>query len=374
MTLSNFQARAARRSPLVTAALWLLLSGCAQEQNLEPREAVADPESGSLTEASTCAHPLCEVGASLKKSCDPCVSKVCAADPYCCSTAWNSICVREVQSICHPSCGDRPDMELPDLRSGPADGGRPARLRFAAFGDTRPETSSPASPYPTAVVESIFRAIDRQAVDFVVVSGDYIYVSGTDPARAAAQMDTFLTARKQLSARTSVHYVLGNHEDRNIPTFQAKLSSEVYWSFTLGDAKVVAIANDAWDAAQGAWLDRQLATPTRYTFVFRHQYWGSHGTTHDAEIQPIVQAHPFTLFIAGHDHSYKHKPSLSRGEARDVIAGNGGAPFDTSWSSPYYGYILVEQQPDDRIQVTSYKVDPGMDVPPVAMDSWTVSP
>jgi predicted phosphodiesterase len=260
----------------------------------------------------------------------------------------------------------------------PADMAHPGsgRFRFAAFGDTRPGSSAVGAPYPTAVVESIFRAIDRQAVDFVVLSGDYIYVSGTDPTRAAAQLDTFLTARAQLSASTKVHYVLGNHEDKNIPTFQAKLSPQVYWRLDQGDMKVVAIANDAWDPAQGTWLETQLSAPTKYTFVFRHQYWGSHGTTNDAAIKPIVDAHPYTLFIAGHDHAYKHKSTVIRGGEREVVAGNGGAPFDSGWTtaSEYYGYILVEQQPDDSVRVTAYKVEPGMDVPPLAMDTWSVSP
>lgn len=248
------------------------------------------------------------------------------------------------------------------------------RFRFAAFGDTRPGSPDAGSPYPTAVVESVFRAIDRQAVDFVVVSGDYIYVSGTNATRAAAQMDLFLAARAQLSASTPVYYVLGNHEDKNIPTFQAKLSPQVYWRVDTGALKVVAIANDAWDGTQARWLEAQLGAPTRYTFVFRHQYWGASGTTHDAEIKPIVEAHPYTLFIVGHDHSYKHKTTVIRGSRREVVAGNGGAPFDDGWTSPYYGYILVEQQPDDSVKVTSYKVEPGMDVPPVAMDSFSVSP
>lgn len=257
----------------------------------------------------------------------------------------------------------------------PADlGSHGGRFRFAAFGDTRPGSSAVGSPYPTAVVEAVFRAIDRQAVDFVVASGDYIYVAGTNAAHAAAQMDTFLTARAQLSASTPVHYVMGNHEENNVPTFQAKLSPQVYWRVNQGDLKVVAIANDAWDSTQASWLAAQLGEPTKYTFVFRHQYWGSHGTLHDGEIQPIVAAHPYTLFIAGHDHSYKHKTTVIRGDLREVVAGNAGAPFDDTWTSPYYGYILVEQQPDDRVQVTAYKVEPGMDVPPTAMDTWSVAP
>lgn len=361
----------------IAVALVLLPAGCSQEQLADPHSAATDNLGGGIHAASACAHSLCTTGAKLAKGCNPCVTKICATDSYCCNTAWNSICVKEVSSICSESCGGTPDMSVPppDMGHGKADGGEHlGPLRFAAFGDTRPGSSTAGSPYPTDVVEAIFRAIDRQAVDFVVVSGDYIYVSGTDPTGASAQMDIFLNARKQLSSSTPVHYVLGNHEDKNIPTFQAKLSPDVYWRIDQGSAKIVAIANDAWDSTQASWLDKQLSDTTKYTFVFRHQYWGSHGTTHDAEIQPIVSAHPYTLFIAGHDHSYKHKTVVTRGAERDVVAGNGGAPFDSTWQSPYYGYILVEQQPDDSVKVTSYKIEPGMDVPPAAMDSWSVSP
>jgi hypothetical protein len=50
--------------------------------------------------ATTCAHDLCTSGVKLNASCDPCASMVCAHDSYCCTTAWNSICVGEVASVC----------------------------------------------------------------------------------------------------------------------------------------------------------------------------------------------------------------------------------------------------------------------------------
>ena len=53
---------------------------------------------------STCSHPICSTGGSLTASCDTCAGKVCAADGYCCTTAWDSICVGEVGSICGESC------------------------------------------------------------------------------------------------------------------------------------------------------------------------------------------------------------------------------------------------------------------------------
>jgi hypothetical protein len=53
---------------------------------------------------STCAHDRCEKGAALDPTCDPCVAQVCAADPYCCTNGWNFYCVMQVQSVCNESC------------------------------------------------------------------------------------------------------------------------------------------------------------------------------------------------------------------------------------------------------------------------------
>ncbi len=53
----------------------------------------------------TCAHPICSTGAELDGSCDTCAGDICAQDSYCCTTAWDSICVGEVSSICGQSCG-----------------------------------------------------------------------------------------------------------------------------------------------------------------------------------------------------------------------------------------------------------------------------
>jgi hypothetical protein len=54
----------------------------------------------------TCAHGLCTSGGKLASGCDPCVTKICASDSYCCATSWDSQCVGEVKSICGQStCG-----------------------------------------------------------------------------------------------------------------------------------------------------------------------------------------------------------------------------------------------------------------------------
>src|SRR6185312_2457741 len=60
--------------------------------------------SGGGGGGDTCAHPICSTGSELDGTCDSCAAQVCAADDYCCSTAWDSICVGEVGSVCGESC------------------------------------------------------------------------------------------------------------------------------------------------------------------------------------------------------------------------------------------------------------------------------
>jgi uncharacterized membrane protein YgcG len=60
---------------------------------------------GITCQTSGCVHGKCVTGAKLTASCDPCVSQICAEDPYCCNTSWDNQCVSEVASICGSTCG-----------------------------------------------------------------------------------------------------------------------------------------------------------------------------------------------------------------------------------------------------------------------------
>ena len=57
-----------------------------------------------LTGDGACAHPLCEEGGAIDASCHSCAATICQADPFCCTTAWDSICTGHVESICNESC------------------------------------------------------------------------------------------------------------------------------------------------------------------------------------------------------------------------------------------------------------------------------
>lgn len=58
----------------------------------------------------TCAHTLCTTGMNLAGGCDmppattSCVTDICAVDPVCCLSIWDEICISEVQSICGATC------------------------------------------------------------------------------------------------------------------------------------------------------------------------------------------------------------------------------------------------------------------------------
>ncbi|MGK3989662.1 hypothetical protein WME99_41830 [Sorangium sp. So ce136] len=59
----------------------------------------SDLASGPGGWATVCAHDRCAAGAALDKWCSPSVTRVCAVDPYCCAVAWDSLCVSEVESV-----------------------------------------------------------------------------------------------------------------------------------------------------------------------------------------------------------------------------------------------------------------------------------
>ncbi|AKT39662.1 hypothetical protein [Chondromyces crocatus] len=62
---------------------------------------------GSVTcSTGTCAHGLCQQGGPLTNGCDSngVVATICAADPYCCDTYWDSYCVGHVSSVAGKTC------------------------------------------------------------------------------------------------------------------------------------------------------------------------------------------------------------------------------------------------------------------------------
>jgi hypothetical protein len=58
----------------------------------------------NLTCTPACAHDRCENGAPLAANCDPCVAQICRQDPYCCENSWDRQCVEAVETVCQETC------------------------------------------------------------------------------------------------------------------------------------------------------------------------------------------------------------------------------------------------------------------------------
>ncbi|MFO0761283.1 MAG: hypothetical protein U0359_32695 [Byssovorax sp.] len=86
----------------------------------DPGVGGGDPGAGGGDPGGAC-HDICAAGDPLDMGCDPCVSILCAQDDYCCSTAWDSLCVSEVDMVCNNACsGGGGGCAHPECQQGDA--------------------------------------------------------------------------------------------------------------------------------------------------------------------------------------------------------------------------------------------------------------
>jgi hypothetical protein len=250
------------------------------------------------------------------------------------------------------------------------------RLAFVALGDSRPADVNDDGGYPAAVLGSLFEKASATPAQFVLSTGDYM--NSNTEASVGNQLSQLLAAERAFSG--PIFHAMGNHEcsgpassncpngteSPNVRAFQLQLvpfAQRPYYSLTvdtsMGAAKIVVIAANAWDETQRAWLEMVLGQPTAYTFVIRHE---PPETTDAPGVSPsdaVTGRHPLTLAIFGHKHEYQ------RLSANQVISGNGGAPL----ACGTYGFLYVVQRPDGNIQVEEHRQDNGS-----IIDAWIVTP
>jgi hypothetical protein len=323
-------------------------------------------------------------GTKLNNTCDPCATKICAADPYCCNTNWNSRCVAEVNSVCHQSCtGPTPDLSMPphdmgggthpDLSGGGSDGGHGSigpgggsvdHLYFAIVGDTRPANLDDVANYPTAVINKIYADIQGMSPrpQFIIGTGDYMFATSTGTT-GASQISLYKTAQEQYLG--TVFAAMGNHECDGYTAHNCTSATNNYNAYfnalvaPLGktlpyysvpikaldgswNAKVLIVACNYWSTTQKSWLSSQLATPTNYTFVVRHEPASATTGPCVSDVESLLGSNSYNLSIVGHTHSY-------RASGKEIVVGTGGAPL----SGGTYGYATVEQT-TSGFQVTEY--------------------
>ena len=294
---------------------------------------------------------------------------------------------------CLAACSPRPGPSF-DAGSGgtdPGDGGAVGPtggtvdlLRFATVGDTRPPSCDDIAAYPTPIINAIADAVQARQAQFMIDTGDHMYVCTNQLADADAQMALFMSSAARFSNQWFM--TMGNHECFGGPCTHQQLGSATnlaflkalapisalpYYTFDvatrLGRATFVVLADNAWEQGQADWLERTLTAAdaaATYTIITRHHPENDTSVAGNAEAMTIIRRHKFALFLTGHSHLYKH-PDTDQG--RDMVIGIGGAPLSSS--SGFNGYAMVEQQPDAQLRITVYNV-----VGDVARDVFSVGP
>jgi hypothetical protein len=285
--------------------------------------------------------------------------------------------------------GCTPTGALPDNNHG-SDGGATAtctpapadsagRFRFAVFGDVRPRNPDDTASYPTAIITSLFQEIAAQSPQLVVGTGDYMFASTTNDASVQTQLGDLLSAEQAFAG--PIYHAMGNHEctgatasncpngteTANMRAFMSKLipagTQTPYYRVDVdtgaGMAKLVFIAANAWSQAQADWLETQLADPTAYTYVVRHEAATITETNGAVASEAIVQKHPLTLELLGHTHRY------SRIDDKHIISGNAGAPL----SGGHYGFVLVDLLTNGDLSVSEIDQATG-----AVDDTFTICP
>jgi hypothetical protein len=251
-----------------------------------------------------------------------------------------------------------------------ANGGQVSRIYFGVVGDTRPPAPDDTSGYPTKIITQIYTRMQGLSPrpTFAISTGDHLFAR-TGSSQAAPQLDLYLHARGNFDG--TLFPAMGNHEctggtnsncgpgnkDGTTTMYQAFVSkmlgpvqkTDPYYTVHIDsqdgswNAKLVFVAANAWSDAQASWLDAELAKPTTYTFVVRHESRYASEAPGVTPSEQIMANHPYTLAIVGHTHTYEHY----RG-SKEVIVGNGGAPLT---GSKNYGFAVVQQRTDGAIQV-----------------------
>jgi hypothetical protein len=250
------------------------------------------------------------------------------------------------------------------------------KLSFVVFGDVRPGGPNEDTQYPQAIFAKVMDRAAATSATFAVATGDYMF--STSASSVTNQVTQLLAAEAHFAH--PIYHSLGNHEcagftDSNCPNgtetpnmraYMMQLipfSPLPYYSFDVptahGVAKFVFVAANAWSDDQASWLATELARPTDYTFVIRHEPPGNTQAPGAAPSDTLMRQNPLTLGLYGHIHVYKHVAT------NQIISGNAGAPLDGG----SYGIVWVEQQDDGTIEVREIKESSGQ-----VGDHFRVSP
>jgi hypothetical protein len=350
-----------------------------------PRVAACAPMSGATSGAGGMSQTCGALdGPTVKACCHSCGNKPCQANG--CYGGW--WCNRDTCSCqsppdpasCTPTTAASSSVSTGVGGGGPSGigptGGKLDVLSFAVVGDTRPPTEDDLAGYPTAVITKIWQNVNAQQPTpaFALTTGDYVYAKPFGTTTSTQQFNLYLGARAKFI--NAVFPALGNHEctgatasncgtankDGNTINYVNFLKlmlgsgqiggGKPYYTIPIDHtggkwtAKFVFVAANAWDSGQATWLEAELAKPTTYTFVVRHEASYITEAPGVAPSSAIIAKHPLTLLIVGHTHTFQYLAA-----SKQMIVGNGGAPLTGSVN---YGYVVMRQRPDLVIEIREY--------------------
>jgi hypothetical protein len=262
------------------------------------------------------------------------------------------------------------------------EGGQVQRLWFALTGDTRPGWCDQTEDYPTATILKIAQSMKALHVQFGLDLGDHMFVCNGSQKDAQIQMGHYMDALAQ--GPSTFWMTLGNHEcahayrrgpcvpgdtDVNFVTYMSALGRKYPWYATdvqtsMGLARFVFVADDAWTYGQRDWLEQVLADAdahAKYTIVSRHHPMNPLLASPDT-IDAVILRHKYSLLLTAHEHTYRHdRDSL---DGRSVVVGIGGGP---SQRPP--GFATVLQNKDGTLAFVLRDIDGN----PVGQP-WSVPP
>jgi hypothetical protein len=236
-------------------------------------------------------------------------------------------------------------------------GGSVDHLYFAVVGDSRPGNLDDTGSYPAAVISKIYQDLEALAPkpQFVVGTGDYMF-SGTDSYTAGPQASLYMQAREAWSG--TFFPSMGNHECDGYTANNCGLNQtqnfQVFMKTILGPnqqalpyyavpinstdgswtAKLLVVACNNWDSTQSDWLKAQLAKPTTYTLLARHEPAEANTGPCVNQAEVIMKTANYDLSLVGHTHYFKGSSN-----SKEIVIGNGGAPL----SGGTFGYVTIER-------------------------------
>ncbi|MBI2060461.1 MAG: metallophosphoesterase family protein [Nitrospirae bacterium] len=214
-------------------------------------------------------------------------------------------------------------------------------FRFAVYGDTRGATQWDD---PFTQHAKIIKMIDEKiGPDFIIGTGDYVYVGGDN-----TQWQYWFDTTKNYLNHNVLFPAIGNHDanDSNGTNWKRfwllpqgpDTAYNTYYAFTYGNTRFV-VYDDYKDATPGSaqykWIESELTAAKadsniQHVFLANHETfegvtWHGPNDNNQNNIEPLAEKYGIDATLSGHEHSYQR---AYKNGVYHLLTGGGGAPLD----------------------------------------------